>query len=182
MFKCLLHSLYYHWDERNYIVGRENFRDEELFETRRVLAAAGVQTFVASTKMGAVRGMLGGVAEATILVNELKVDDYDAVIFIGGAGALEYFENRAAWNIARDAAQKRKIIGAICIAPAILANAGILKGVRVTGFPTERDRLINAGAFYTGVPVERDGFIITGDGPLASVMFGRAIAEALAGR
>jgi protease I len=164
------------------IVGRENFRDEELFETRRVLAAAGVQTFVASTKMGAVRGMLGGVAEATIPVNELKVDDYDAVIFIGGAGALEYFENRAAWNIARDAAQKRKIVGAICIAPAILANAGILKGVRVTGFPTERDRLINAGAFYTGVPVERDGLIITGDGPLASVMFGRAIAEALTGR
>jgi protease I len=164
------------------IVGRENFRDEELFETRRVLTAAGVQTIIASTKVGAVRGMLGRVAEATILVSELRVDDYDAIIFVGGAGAMEYFQSLVAWNIARDAAQKRKIVGAICIAPAILANAGILKGVRVTGFPAERDRLLSAGAFYTGVPVERDGLIITGDGPLASVLFGRAIAEALAGR
>jgi protease I len=164
------------------IVGRENFRDEELFETRRVLTDAGVNTVVASTKLGAIRGMLGGVAGATILVNELRVDDYDAIIFIGGAGALEYFESRVAWNIAREAVQKRKILGAICIAPAILANAGLLKGVRVTGFPTEQDRLQRAGALYTGVPVERDGLIITGDGPMAAVLFGRAIADTLAGK
>ena len=164
------------------IVGRENFRDEELFETRRVLTEAGVKTVVASTKTGPVRGMLGRVTEATILVNQLKVDDYDAIIFVGGAGALEYFESRLAWTIARDTIQKRKVLGAICIAPAILANAGLLRGVKVTGFPTERDRLLSAGAFYTGAPVERDGLIITSDGPLASVMFGRAIAEALAGR
>ena len=164
------------------IVGRENFRDEELFETRRVLTEAGVKTVVASTKTGAVRGMLGRVTEATILVNELKVDDYDAIIFIGGAGALEYFESPLAWNIARDTVQKRKVLGAICIAPAILANAGLLRGVRVTGFPTERDRLLSAGAFYTGAPVERDGLIITGDGPLAAILFGRAIADTLAGK
>ncbi|MHC4640643.1 MAG: DJ-1/PfpI family protein [Planctomycetota bacterium] len=164
------------------IIGRENFRDEELFETRRVITEAGFKTVVASTRTGAVRGMLGRVAEATILVNELRVDDYDAIIFVGGAGALEYFENRIAWNIARDAVQKRKVLGAICIAPAILANAGLLKGVRVTGFPAERDRLLSAGAFYTGAPVERDGLIITGDGPMASILFGRAIADTLAGK
>jgi protease I len=164
------------------IVGRENFRDEELFETMRVLTGAGVKTIVASTRLGAVRGMLGNFAESTILVKDLVVDDYDAVIFIGGAGATEYFESPVAWRIAREAVQKKKIVGAICIAPAILANAGLLKGVRVTSFPTERDRLISAGAFYTGVPVERDGLIITGDGPLAAIPFGGAIAEALAGR
>jgi protease I len=164
------------------IVARENFRDEELFETRRVLTQAGVNTVVASTKTGTIRGMLGRVAEATILVNDIVIDDYDAIIFVGGAGATEYFQSRAAWNISRDALQKKKILGAICIAPAILANAGLLKGVKVTSFPTERDRLIRAGALYTGVPVERDGLIITGDGPMASVLFGRAIAEALAGK
>ena len=164
------------------IVGRENFRDEELFETRRILTEAGVKTVIASTRMGAVRGMLGRVTEATIPVNELRVDDYDAIIFIGGAGALEYFESPLAWNIARDTVQKRKVLGAICIAPAILANAGLLRGVRVTGFPAEQDRLLRAGAIYTGAPVERDGLIITGDGPLAAVLFGRAIAETLAGK
>jgi len=164
------------------IIGSENFRDEELFETMRVLNEAGVKTTTASTRLGAVRGMLGNVVESTILLKDLVVDDYDAIIFIGGAGAAEYFESPAAWKIAREAAQKKKIVGAICIAPAILANAGLLKGVRVTGFPTERDRLSSAGALYTGVPVERDGLIITGDGPLAAILFGGAIAEALAGR
>ncbi|MHC4543002.1 MAG: DJ-1/PfpI family protein [Planctomycetota bacterium] len=164
------------------IVGRENFRDEELFETRRVLTEAGVNTVVASTRTGTIRGMLGRVTEATILVNDIVVNDYDAIIFIGGAGATEYFQSRAAWNISRETVQKRKVLGAICIAPAILANAGLLKGVRVTGFPTERDRLQRAGALYTGVPVERDGLIITGDGPIAAALFGRAIADALAGK
>ncbi len=162
------------------IVGRENFRDEELFETRRVLTDAGVKTVVASTKTGAVRGMLGRLAEATILVKDIVVDDYDAVIFIGGAGATEYFNSRFAWNIARETVQKRKVLGAICIAPTVLANAGLLNGVRSTSFLSERDRLQRAGALYTGVPVERDGLIITGSGPMASVQFGRAIADALA--
>jgi len=162
------------------IVGRENFREEELFETRRVLTEAGVKTVIASTRAGAIRGMLGRLAEATILVKDVVVDDYDAVIFIGGSGATEYFHNRFAWNIARETAQKKKVLGAICIAPAILANAGLLNGIRCTSFLSERDRLQRAGALYTGVPVERDGLIITGSGPMASVQFGKAIAEALA--
>ncbi len=162
------------------IVGRENFRDEELFETRRVLTEAGVKTVVASTKIGAVRGMLGRLAEATILVKDIVVNDYDAVIFIGGSGATEYFNSRFAWNIARETVQKKKVLGAICIAPTVLANAGLLNGVRSTSFLSERDRLQRAGALYTGVPVERDGLIITGSGPMASVQFGRAIADALA--
>jgi protease I len=164
------------------IVARENFRDEELFETRRILTEAGVNTVVASARTGAIRGMLGRTAEATILVKDIVVDDYDAVIFIGGAGAMEYFHSRIAWDIARETVQKRKVLGAICIAPAILANAGLLRGIRVTSFPSERDRLQRAGALFTGAPVERHGLIITGDGPMAAVPFGRAIADALAGR
>ncbi|NIP26880.1 MAG: hypothetical protein GWN67_21635 [Phycisphaerae bacterium] len=162
------------------IVSRENFRDEELFETRGILTNAGVKTVVASSKTGAIRGMLGRLAEATILVKDVVVDDYDAVIFIGGSGAMEYFHSRFAWNIARETVQKKKVLGAICIAPAILANAGLLSGVRCTSFLSERDRLQRAGALYTGVPVERDGLIITASGPMASVQFGRAVADALA--
>ncbi len=164
------------------ITARENFRDEELFETRRVLDAAGVETVIASTRIGAIRGMLGNMAEARILVNQVRVDDYDAIIFIGGLGAAEYFDNPVALNIAREAAHKRKVLAAICIAPTVLANAGVLNGVRVTGFLSERERLQQAGAIYTGVPVERAGLIITGSGPMAAVPFGQAIADALAGR
>ncbi|MHC4461043.1 MAG: DJ-1/PfpI family protein [Planctomycetota bacterium] len=164
------------------ITARENFRDEELFETKRVLDAAGVETVIASSKIGPIRGMLGNIAEAGILVNQLRVDDYDTIIFVGGSGAAEYFDNPIALNIAREAAHKRKILAAICIAPTVLANAGVLKGVRVTGFLSERDKLVQAGAIYSGFPVERDGLIITSSGPLAAVPFGQAIAAALAGR
>jgi len=164
------------------IAARENFRDEELFETRRVLAAAGVETVIASTTIGAIRGMLGNIAEAAILVNQVRVDDYDAIIFIGGLGAKEYFDNPVALSIAREAAHKRKVLAAICIAPTVLANAGVLNGVRVTSFLSEQDKLVQAGAIYTGVPVERDRFIITGSGPMAAVLFGQAVADTLAGR
>jgi protease I len=164
------------------IVASENFRDEELFETKRVLDAAAVQTVIASTKKGFVRGMLGNIAETGILVDQLRVDDYDAIIFIGGSGAAEYFENPVALNIARETVRKGKILAAICIAPTVLANAGVLTGVRATSFLSEREKLVQGGAVYTGVPVERDRFIITGSGPAASVQFGRAVADALAGR
>jgi len=164
------------------IVARENFRDEELFETRRILDGAGVQTVIASSRTGLVRGMLGGGAEARILVNDIVVDDYDAIIFVGGPGASEYFNSPVALNIAREAANKQKVLAAICVAPTVLANAGVLKGVTATSFLSERVRLIRAGARYTGAPVERDGLIITASGPMAAIQFGRAIAEALAGR
>jgi len=164
------------------IVGGENFNDRELFETMRVLGAAGVQTLIASSRLGVIRGMTGGVAEAGILMNQLRIDDFNAVVFIGGDGAREYFTNPDALNIVREAATKEKVLAAISTAPTILANAGVLRNIRVTGSITERSTLQQAGAVYTGNHVERDGLIITSTGPIAVVQFAAAIAEALAGK
>ena len=164
------------------IVASQNFREEELFETKRALDAAGVQTVIASTRIGILRGMLGRITEANILVGQLRVEDYDAIIFIGGPGVVEYVANPAALNLAREAVRQRKILAAIDTAPAILANAGVLTGVRATSFLSERNRLIQAGAVYTGIPVEQDRLIITSSGPAASIQFGRAVADALTGR
>ena len=164
------------------IVASQNFREEELFETKRALDAAGIQTIIASTRIGILRGMLGRMTEANILVGQLRVEDYDAIIFIGGPGVVEYVANPAALNLAREAVRQRKILAAIDTAPAILANAGVLTGVRATSFLSERNRLILAGAFYTGIPVEQDRLIITSSGPAASMQFGRAVADALTGR
>jgi len=164
------------------IVASQNFRDEELFETKRALDAAAVQTVIASTRIGIIRGALGNIAEANILVGQLRVEDYDAIIFIGGLGVVEYVANPAALNLAREAVRQRKILAAISTAPTILANAGVLAGVRATSFFSERNRLILAGAVYTGIPVEQDRLIITSSSPAASIQFGRAIADALTGR
>ncbi|MEJ2701513.1 MAG: DJ-1/PfpI family protein [Sedimentisphaerales bacterium] len=163
------------------IIPGQNFQDEELFGTKRVLDAALVQTFIASTRRGMIPGSLGNIAEANILLDRLKVAEYDAVIFIGGVGAAEYVRSPTALNIAREAVRNGKVLGAIGVAPTILANAGVLTGIRVTSFLSERNALVQAGAIYTGAPVERDRLIVTATGPAAVVPFGRAIVDAIAG-
>jgi len=163
-----------------FIVASGDFRDEELFETRRVLDAAQVQTVIASTRTGVIRGTLGNLAEASIRVDRLIVDDYDAIVFVGGTGAGEYFTNPTALAIARDTVRRGKVLAAIGTAPTILANANVLAGIRATSFLSEREVLMQAGAIYTGVPVERERRIITATGPPAAVEFGRAIVYALA--
>jgi protease I len=158
------------------------FRDEELFETKRLLELASVQTIIAGTRTGPLMSMLGRMVEVALPLNQVNVDEFDAVVFIGGAGALDFFNNLIALNIAQQAVSKGKVLAAISIAPMILANAGVLRGTRATSFISERDRLIQAGAIYTGAPVERDNLIITATDPLAVPMFVRAILDALSGR
>jgi protease I len=164
------------------IVPSQNFRDEELFETKRVLDAAQVQTFIASTRTGAIKGTLGNVTEASIPMSRLNVNDYDAIIFIGGPGDVEYVGNPSVINMVREAIRRGKVLAAIGVAPTILASANVLAGIRATSFLSERERLVQAGAIYTGRPVERDGLIITATGPAAALLFGRAIVDALGGR
>ena len=164
------------------IVASQNYGDVELFETKRALDAAGIQSVIASTTIGIIRGTLGGIAEANVLIGQLKIDDYDAIIFIGGLGAAEYAVNPIALNLAREAVRNRRILAAIGTAPTILANAGVLNGVRTTSLLSERSRLVLAGALHTGTPVEEDRWIITGRDPGAAMQFGRNIADALVGK
>ncbi len=164
------------------IIAGQNYHDAELFDTKRVLDAAQVQTFIAGPRRGVIRGTLGGAAEATVLVSQLTVNDYDAIIFIGGPGAVEYFGNPTALNIAREAVRSGKVLGAIGIAPSILANANVLAGVRATSLLSEQPRLVQAGAIYTAEPVAQERLIITAVGPEAAPLFGKAIVNTLAGR
>ncbi len=161
------------------IVPSMRFRDEELFETRRVLGQEGIATVIASSQIGPIRGMLGGLAASEKTLETVRVDDYDAVIFIGGTGAEEYYASQTAFNIAREAAAKNKVVAAISMAPTILANAGVLRNMRATGFITESEAIKKGGAEYTGAAVERDGLIITAGTPLATIQFAQAIAKAL---
>jgi protease I len=164
------------------IIASNKFRDEELFETQKILNENQIETAIASTKVGKIEGMLGGNATAKYLISEVKVDDYDAVIFIGGIGAREYFDNETALNIARESYTKKKILAAICIAPTILGKAELLEDKRVTAYASEKVRLLKAKAKYTGSDIEKDGNIITASGPTASRQFAAAIVEALKSR
>jgi protease I len=161
------------------IIANKNFRDEEYEKPYAILKAKGVAITTASSSSGEAKGMLGARVKAEVLVSSVKADDYDAVIFVGGGGASEYFNLPAAHKIATDAIAKGKLLCAICIAPSTLANAGVLKGRKATCFSSEAGNLRAKGAIYTGKPVEQDGNIITANGPESATKFGEAIASAL---
>ena len=164
------------------VIAREKFRDEELLEPKAILEGAGATVTIASSSLAEATGMLGATVKPDVLLADVSADDYHAVVFVGGSGASEYFDNPTAHTLARAAAQQGKVLAAICIAASTLANAGVLQGKRVTCWSSEADNLKAKGAQYTGNPVERDGFIITSEGPQAARQFGEALAEALAGQ
>lgn len=164
------------------IIAPKDFRDEELLHPKEELERAGAKVTIASSKAGEARGVLGARVTPDITLEQVKVNDYDAVVFVGGGGAAVYFKDNRAISIASEAFNKGKKVCAICIAPVILANAGVLKGKRATVWPDECIQIIESkGATYTGKPVEVDGNVITAPGPEAAREFGRAIAKALKG-
>lgn len=161
------------------VVAPQNFRDEEFLEPKNILQGKGIDVKVASRGVGEAVGMFGAKALINKHIGEVKADDYDAVVFIGGTGASIYFNDPIALDLAKSAFEKEKIVGAICIAPSILANAGLLSGKKATAFSSESDNLAAKGAQYTGEPVTVDGKIVTARGPEAATAFGRKLAEAL---
>ncbi len=161
------------------VIAPENFRDEELLEPKEIFENLGTLVTVASKGTDSARGMYGAMVTVDKDILEVNVEKYDAVVFVGGSGTTIYFEDQIAQNIAKEAYEKGKIVGAICIAPSILANAGLLEGKSVTSFSSEKANLESHGAEYTGATVEQDGNIITGNGPEAATEFGQKIEEAL---
>ena len=82
-------------------------------------------------------------------------------------------------NLAKDADAKGKVVAAICIAPRILANAGLLEGVKATCYESETEAIKKLGADFQPNDVVRDGKFVTANGPHAATDFGKAIAQAL---
>jgi protease I len=161
------------------IIAEKVFRDEEYQIPKDILTRSGIKVVTASTTKGDAVGKLGMKVKPDILVSEIDTDRLDALIFIGGAGSEQYFNDPLAHRLAREAAGKSKVLGAICIAPVILANAGLLKGKRATVFPDGAERLRKVGAVYTGKDVEIDGNLITGSGPEAAQRFGEELLNML---
>jgi protease I len=164
------------------IIAPERFRDEELFVTQAELESAGHATLIASRIKGTCPGSRGGFAVAVLTLSEVLARDYDAVVFVGGGGSKVYFADEQALRIAREMHAAGKLVAAICLAPVILANAGILKGKKATVAGTQAGAIESKGAKYTGPGVTVDGNIVTGNAPKSSKLFGQAINAALAAR
>ncbi|MCX5701835.1 MAG: DJ-1/PfpI family protein [Candidatus Omnitrophica bacterium] len=161
------------------IIAQNGFRDEELLLPKEILENAGIEVKVASITLAQAEGMLGAKVKPDILLSDINARDFDAVIFVGGMGASQYWNDAVSHALAEQALGADRIVAAICIAPVTLANAGILKGKRATVWPSEAEQLKAKGANYTGRPVEKDGNIITASGPAAASEFGEEVLKAL---
>ena len=161
------------------IVAPDSFRDEELLDPKKVFEKNNFVVSIASKRVKEAKGKLGAKVKVDYDIDDVFVRDFDAVVFVGGPGAAVYFDDETAHSIAREASESGKVVAAICIAPSVLANAGILKSKKATCFPSEADSLKSKGAKYTGKDVEADGKIVTANGPAAAKKFGEKIAELL---
>lgn len=162
------------------IIAPQDFRDEELIEPQEVFYDRGAEVKVASKSLETAKGMLGAQVKPDMLVSDIKVEDWDAIVLIGGTGSSVYWEDSTVHALLNRAVEQDRVVGAICIAPVTLANAGILSGKKATVSDSEKQKLVDKGAEYTGKGVQRDGNTITASGPPAAKEFGKTIAEALA--
>lgn len=171
------------------IIAKNDFQDHELKDTRDALLAAGFAVELASSEAGSCTGKFGSTETAMYGFEEIDLGNFDRVAFIGGPGAAELADDARAQHLARSVMHTSKPLGALCIAPTILAKAGVLRGrkatvwdpslrsgqARVSGDPI--DLLERCGAKYMNAPVVTDGRIVTGNGPDAAKEFGTVFAS-----
>ena len=161
------------------VVAPYDYQDKEFEIPRNAFDAAGHSIQVISKDVELATGSLGGSTAVDEDLSKAKAVHFDAVVFVGGRGAKVYFHDKDATDLAKSAFDEGKIVAAICIAPSILVNAGILSEKKVTAFPSEEGNLKAKGADYTGEAVQVDGNIVTGNGPEAAQEFADEILKLL---
>lgn len=162
------------------IIAFKDFKDEEYFTPRQLLEEAGAEIKVVSDELGMASGVDGGEVEVDLKLSDLNVSDFDAVVFIGGPGALNHLDNEDSYRVAKDVVAQDKILAAICISPIILAKAGVLQDKKATVWTSPLDKnpkkvLEEGGAEYQEKDVVVDGNIVTANGPGSAKEFGEAI-------
>ncbi len=166
------------------VIASKNFRDEEYFIPYEIFQREGAKITTASSVEGNIIGIEGGEARSTLILSEVNIRNFDAVVFIGGDGAIEYFDSNDAHRIVQEMTNMHKVVAAICIAPIILAKAGILVGKKGTVWSSLMDKknikeLENSGCSVSEERVVKDKKIITADGPAVSREFAEKIVETI---
>lgn len=166
------------------VVASENFRDEEYFVPKEVLKTSGMKVITVSDSKEKAKGADGGEVEVDLTLQQFQVDDFDIIAFVGGPGALDHLDNEVSYKIIKETLDRQKVLGAICIAPVILAKAEALEGKEVTVWSSSMnkdsiDTIEEKGAHYHDRSVVIDGNIVTADGPDSARKFGKALLHAL---
>ncbi len=163
-------------------IAPERFRDEELEVPKRTFEEAGIGVDIASTAAGTCTGMLGGTAEAAITFDDVDPDDYAGIVVVGGAGSQDHlWECERLVALVRAFFEQGKVVAAICLAPVVLARAGILAGRQATVYPSPAavKEMKKVGANLQDIPVVADLQVVTANGPAAAARFADTIITKL---
>ena len=103
----------------------------------------------------------------------------DGIVLPGGMPGTRYLQNdEHVVACVKKFADEGKLVAAICAAPSVLGNAGVLDGKNATVYPGFETPDVN----WTGEAVVRDGNIMTGKGPGVAAEFALALVEYLEGK
>lgn len=165
-----------------YIFLAEGFEDSEAVNSIDVLRRAKeTVTIVSITGSRLVTSSHGISLQAETLFEDCDFSDGDMLILPGGMpGTLNLKAYAPLIELIMDYNRHGKFIAAICAAPSIFGEIGLLKGKRATCFPGFEDKLI--GATYTASSAELDGNVITGRSAGNAMLFGLKLVEALRGK
>ena len=161
----------------------DGMEETEAVTTVDILRRAGVDvTTVSLTGNATVCNVRGIKIVADKLYSEINVPEADAVFMPGGEGWERYHNYPEFLQQVKIHCNAGKITAAICAAPVILSEIGLLKGRRATCYPTLSERLIAGGASYVqGEITVTDGNIITAPGPGTTPYFALEVVRATAG-
>ena len=168
------------------ILAADMFERVELEEPRKALEDGGAEVEVVSIHDGEIQGFEhfepADKIKVDKLIEEADASDYDALMIPGGVGnpdQLRGDENAVAFVRGFHAAGKPMAV--ICHGPWMLVEAGVVRGKRVTSWPTLETDIRNAGGDWVDQEVVVDGNVVTSRKPDDIPAFNREMTRLFSG-
>lgn len=161
-----------------YVFLADGFEEIEALATVDVLRRANIETKTVGVGTKIPTGTHNIKVEADMLIEDTVTDNLDGVVLPGGLpGAWNLKASHRVEELTFFCHKNGKLVSAICAAPSVLGDWGLLAGKSAVCYPGFEDRLI--GAKVVDAPAVTDGFTVTGKGAGAAIEFALAIVAKL---